>query len=312
MTRGIHSTSHVRPSRAVTQAELDELYAAAYADEPFVTVVPTAPATKHVTGSNEVRLHIRLDERSGRIIAIGVEDNLVKGAAGQAVQAFNLVHGLPETAGLEQLPAGALTDMTTMPSERTIPDRSADLPAVERRAVIPAGFTAGGMAVGIKASGRPDLAVVLATDGPAAAAAVFTPNTFAAAPVRLSKAHLAATSGDARGGFGWARAIVSTSGSANAATGADGDADQLEVARLLSAATGVGIDHTLHLSTGRHRDAPAARQGRGGPWRAGAHPAGRRCRVRRGGRSPPHDRLGDEGRDHDRRAARGRRDARAP
>ena len=104
MTRGIHSTSHVRPSRPVSQAELDELYASAYADEPFVTVVAAAPATKHVTGSNEVRLHIRLDERSGRIIAIGVEDNLVKGAAGQAVQAFNLVHGLPETAGLEQLP----------------------------------------------------------------------------------------------------------------------------------------------------------------------------------------------------------------
>lgn len=104
MTRGILSTSHVRPTRPISQAELDALYAAAYADEPFVTVVPTAPATKHVTGSNEVRIHVRLDERSGRIIAIGVEDNLVKGAAGQAVQAFNLVHGLPETAGLLQLP----------------------------------------------------------------------------------------------------------------------------------------------------------------------------------------------------------------
>ena len=104
MTRGIHSTSHVRPTHPISQADLDELYAAAYADEPFVTVVPTAPATKHVTGSNEVHIHVRLDERSGRIIAIGVEDNLVKGAAGQAVQAFNLVHGLPETAGLEQLP----------------------------------------------------------------------------------------------------------------------------------------------------------------------------------------------------------------
>ncbi len=104
MTRGIHSTSHVRPTRPIGQAELDALYAAAYADEPFVTVVPTAPATKHVTGSNEVRIHIRLDERSGRIIAIGVEDNLVKGAAGQAIQSFNLVHGLPETAGLLQLP----------------------------------------------------------------------------------------------------------------------------------------------------------------------------------------------------------------
>jgi N-acetyl-gamma-glutamyl-phosphate reductase len=104
MTRGILSTSHVRPTRPVSQAELDELYGAAYAGEPFVSVVATPPATKHTTGSNNVLIHVRLDERIGRIIAIGVEDNLVKGAAGQAVQAFNLVHGLPETAGLEQLP----------------------------------------------------------------------------------------------------------------------------------------------------------------------------------------------------------------
>jgi len=104
MTRGILSTSHVRPTRPISQAEVDALYEATYADEPFVTVVATPPATKHVTGSNYLRVHVRVDERIGRIIAIGVEDNLVKGAAGQAVQAFNLVHGLPETAGLEQLP----------------------------------------------------------------------------------------------------------------------------------------------------------------------------------------------------------------
>jgi N-acetyl-gamma-glutamyl-phosphate reductase len=104
MTRGILSTGHVRPTRPVTQSELDELYRRAYADEPFVTVVAAPPATKHTTGSNHVLVHVRLDERIGRILAIGVEDNLVKGAAGQAVQAFNLVHGLPETAGLEQLP----------------------------------------------------------------------------------------------------------------------------------------------------------------------------------------------------------------
>ncbi len=104
MTRGILATCHVRPSRPVSQAELDALYVTAYADEPFVTVVAAPPATKHVTGSNHARVHVRLDERTGRIIALGVIDNLVKGAAGQAVQAFNLVHGLPETAGLEQLP----------------------------------------------------------------------------------------------------------------------------------------------------------------------------------------------------------------
>ncbi len=104
MTRGILAACHVRPTRTVTQAELDTLYADAYDAEPFVTVVPSAPATKHVAGSNHVHVFVTLDERTGRILAIAVEDNLVKGAAGQAIQSFNLVHGLSETAGLEQLP----------------------------------------------------------------------------------------------------------------------------------------------------------------------------------------------------------------
>ena len=104
MTRGILSACHVRATQPISQAELDRLYAEAYADEPFVRVVANPPATKHVTGSNEARVHVHLDERTGRILAIGVIDNLVKGAAGQGVQAFNIVHGLPETAGLEQLP----------------------------------------------------------------------------------------------------------------------------------------------------------------------------------------------------------------
>jgi N-acetyl-gamma-glutamyl-phosphate reductase len=104
MTRGILSAGHVRPTRATSQSELDDLYAATYADEPFVTVVAAAPATKHVLGSNHVRISVHHDPRTGRVLAIGVIDNLVKGAAGQAIQAFNLVHGLPETSGLEQLP----------------------------------------------------------------------------------------------------------------------------------------------------------------------------------------------------------------
>jgi glutamate N-acetyltransferase/amino-acid N-acetyltransferase len=139
-----------------------------------------------------------------------------------------------------------MTSVTNLP----VPTSSTDLPPVERRAVIPEGFKAGGMAVGIKASGRPDLAVVVTTAGPAAAAAVFTPNTFAAAPVRLSRAHLAATSGDERGGFGWANALISTSGSANAATGPDGDADQIEIAAMLGRATVTEPEWTQHMSTG--------------------------------------------------------------
>ena len=106
MTRGILSACHVRPTRPVTQGEIAELYREAYGDEAFVSVVDAAPATKHVLGSNEARVWCRLDERTGRILAIGVLDNLVKGAAGQAIQAFNVVHGLPETAGLLQLPLG--------------------------------------------------------------------------------------------------------------------------------------------------------------------------------------------------------------
>jgi N-acetyl-gamma-glutamyl-phosphate reductase len=104
MTRGILSACHVRPTRPVDQAELDRLYADAYAGEPFVSVVAAPPATKHVAGSNDVRIHAHADERTGGILVIGVIDNLVKGAAGQAVQAFNVVHGLPETAGLASLP----------------------------------------------------------------------------------------------------------------------------------------------------------------------------------------------------------------
>ena len=104
MTRGILAACHVRPTRSIGQPELDALYAAAYGDEPFVDVVEAAPSTKQTLGSNHVRVFVRADERTGRVLAIGVEDNLVKGAAGQAIQAFNLVFGLPETAGLTQLP----------------------------------------------------------------------------------------------------------------------------------------------------------------------------------------------------------------
>jgi glutamate N-acetyltransferase / amino-acid N-acetyltransferase len=117
------------------------------------------------------------------------------------------------------------------------------LPAVDRRARLPAGFLAGGRAAGIKASGRPDLALIVTTGGPAAAAAVFTSNAFAAAPVRRSRAALAASRGHVR-------AIVSTSGCANAATGAAGDADQARVGELVAAALGIAEGEVLHLSTG--------------------------------------------------------------
>lgn len=145
--------------------------------------------------------------------------------------------------------------MTTETRTAALPLPENALPPVERRAAIPAGFVAGGTAIGIKASGRPDLAMIATEPGrrgriPAAAAAVFTPNAFAAAPVTLSRAHLAATQPDGGGTCGWADAIVSTSGSANAATGAAGDADQAAVAAATAAALGVPDERVLTMSTG--------------------------------------------------------------
>jgi len=126
------------------------------------------------------------------------------------------------------------------------------LPSVERRAVLPAGFVAGGARCGIKPSGRPDLALIAVSpgSGAAAAAAVFTRNAFVAAPVRLSRDHLAATEPAGGGGRGWARAVVSTSGSANAATGSLGDADQLRIARAVAAAISGRVEEVLCLATG--------------------------------------------------------------
>jgi glutamate N-acetyltransferase/amino-acid N-acetyltransferase len=134
-------------------------------------------------------------------------------------------------------------------AERALAPLPSDLPPVERRAVIPGGFVAGGMRAGIKASERPDLALI-AKSGVAslAAAAVYTPNRFAAAPVRLSQANLASTGGEPSSGR--ADVVICTSGCANAATGPAGDADQAAVGRIVAAATGSAEDHILHLSTG--------------------------------------------------------------
>lgn len=124
-----------------------------------------------------------------------------------------------------------------------------DLPPVERAARIPGGFVAAGTTAGIKASGRPDFMLIATVGGPVPAAAVFTPNRLAAAPVRQSRANLQATGGT-EAAAGYARAIISTSGSANAATGPAGDADQAEIGAAVATALGSTPQHVLHLSTG--------------------------------------------------------------
>jgi glutamate N-acetyltransferase/amino-acid N-acetyltransferase len=128
------------------------------------------------------------------------------------------------------------------------------LPTVERAAVLPGGFAAGWTTCGIKASGCPDLALLRATAGPAAAAAVFTTNQVVAAPVQVSRANLAITRpvgrGDGTAHFGWAQAVVATSGCANAATGLAGLQDQAAVAAAAATHLGVDARGVLCLSTG--------------------------------------------------------------
>ena len=104
MNRGILATIYVR-CRAGADA-LREALARRYADEPFVRVLAagTAPATRHVRGSNHCLIGVFDDRIEGRAILISAIDNLVKGASGQAIQNMNLMHALPETTGLEQAP----------------------------------------------------------------------------------------------------------------------------------------------------------------------------------------------------------------
>lgn len=100
MTRGILATCYLRPTGAETTDELFKVMVDAYSDEPFVEVVASVPSTKATWGSNSAHLTVRHDQRTGWILALGALDNLVKGAAGQAIQCANLMTGLPETTGL--------------------------------------------------------------------------------------------------------------------------------------------------------------------------------------------------------------------
>jgi N-acetyl-gamma-glutamyl-phosphate reductase len=99
MNRGILATCYSRPERDNGKDPLGVL-AQSYAGEPFVVVSERSPSTKATLGSNTAHLTARLDERTGWIITICALDNLVKGAAGQAVQCANAVMGWPETTGL--------------------------------------------------------------------------------------------------------------------------------------------------------------------------------------------------------------------
>ncbi|PIE56650.1 MAG: N-acetyl-gamma-glutamyl-phosphate reductase [Desulfobulbus propionicus] len=106
VSRGILSTIYADLRAPVSQEELADLYHDAYAEEPFVRLCNAGllPATQHVRGSNYCDIAVQVDHRTGRVIVLVAEDNIGKGAAGQAVQNMNLMHGFAETAGLAGVP----------------------------------------------------------------------------------------------------------------------------------------------------------------------------------------------------------------
>lgn len=106
MNRGILATEYATLKKDVTGEEVKAIYDKYYADEKFVRVLGegVCPETKWVEGSNYVDIGFKLDPRTNRIVMMGAIDNLVKGAAGQAVQNMNLLFRLPESEGLELVP----------------------------------------------------------------------------------------------------------------------------------------------------------------------------------------------------------------
>lgn len=106
MNRGILATEYATLKKKVTYEEVKAVYDQYYAKEKFVRVLDrdVCPETKWVEGSNYVDIGFKIDPRTNRIIMMGAIDNLVKGAAGQAVQNMNLLFGLPEEEGLELVP----------------------------------------------------------------------------------------------------------------------------------------------------------------------------------------------------------------
>lgn len=106
MNRGILVTAYASLTKEVTPEQVREIYHSYYENEQFVRVLDpdVCPQTKLVEGSNYVDVNFKIDPRTNRVIMMGAMDNLVKGAAGQAVQNMNLLFGLAENEGLLQIP----------------------------------------------------------------------------------------------------------------------------------------------------------------------------------------------------------------
>ena len=269
MVRGILATCYARPADRTAvehRRRPGDLLHDRYREEPFVVVTDGAAVDQGHLGSNTAHLSVRVDPRTGWIVALSAIDNLVKGASGQAVQCANLALGLPE-------------------DHRPSPGRGCT-----REHHHAEGLRGRWLASGIKASGALDLALVATDDGaPVPTAATFTSNLAAAAPVQVSRAHLGPPAGGPRPW--WCAA-----GTPTPPPGTGVGPTPRPCAAL--AATGLGCPPTetaglLH-GADRHPAADGADRvghpGSGGrPGSASAQAAERR------GLGDPHDRLGAQG-----------------
>ena len=226
MVRGILATCYGRPAGArpsdvpVTTDDVMAVLHDAFRDEPFVVVTDHPPSTKATSGSNCAHVSARVDPRTGWVIALCAIDNLVKGAAG---------------------PGHPVRQPGPRPARGHRPAPGRDVPV---SITTPGGFVAAGRAAGIKANGALDLALLATDDGTAVpTAATFTTNLAAAAPVLVSRDHLAASGQRAAG-------VVVSSGNANAATGDRGRADAERMCALVAAGLGVPTEQILVCSTG--------------------------------------------------------------
>ena len=227
-----------------------------YADEPFVHVTDGSPPTKATLGSNAAHVTVRYDERTNTVRRHRRARQPGEGRVGPG-------------AAERQPPPRPPRD------HRPLDDRT--------DAVITSvpGFRASGLASGIKESGAPDLSIVATADGtPVTAAGVFTSNLVAAAPVQISRRHLA---------DGRAAAVVLNSGNANAATGEQGRADALRMCELTARGRRLRDHRRARVPDRPHRhpDADGAGRVRRAEARCAAHRR-RRRRSRRGRRAPHH------------------------
>jgi N-acetyl-gamma-glutamyl-phosphate reductase len=106
MIRGMHATLYARLTTDISNEELQALFENAYADEPFVDVMPfgSHPETRSTRASNMLRLALHRPDNGNTVVLLVVQDNLVKGSSGQAVQCMNIMFGLDETTGLKHVP----------------------------------------------------------------------------------------------------------------------------------------------------------------------------------------------------------------